>query len=335
MSQSRHLVIGASGFLGSHVVRRLAESGHDVTAFVRSTSSLRGIEDLDVPIRYGDVLDADSLRLAMAGIDVVHHCVVDARPWLRDPSPMTLTNVEGLRTVLDVAHEHHDTHGLRRFVYTSSMGTLPLGHPEDPEAHEHDWLDRCGAYVRTRVEGERLALSYATQHGLPVVALCVANTYGPGDHLPTPHGGLLRDAVRGRLPFYVRGAGGEVVDVRDAAEAFLLAADRGRTGERYAIATEYLTTRDLHDRACDHAGTPRSRFGIPAGVLAAAGLLGEAVRASGREVRLTRDTVRLMHVWGPLSHAKATRDLGWSPRPVEETVRDATDFFTRRHQENS
>ncbi|MEQ6901559.1 NAD-dependent epimerase/dehydratase family protein [Nocardioides sp. YIM 152588] len=326
----RHLVIGASGFLGSHVVRRLAESGEDVRALVRTTSSTRGIDDLDVDLRYGDVHDAESVRAAMEGVDVVHHCVVDARPWLRDPSPMYRTNVEGVRTVLEVARDHD----LRRFVFTSSIATLPIAdRPVSETDTVHNWLDRGGHYVRSRVEAERVALGYARDHGVPVVAMLVANTYGPGDHLPTPHGGFLRAAVRGKAPAYVRGVATEVVDVRDAAQAYLLAADRGAAGERYIVAARWISSRDLLTLGAEHAGVPAPRWGIPRSVISAAGLIGEGVAAArGRDLRLTRTTARLMHVMTPLDHSRAVEELGWRPRPFEETVRDATDFFTSQRR---
>ncbi|MBS4754527.1 NAD-dependent epimerase/dehydratase family protein [Nocardioides sp. zg-ZUI104] len=328
-----HLVIGASGFLGAHVVRRLAAAGHPVRALLRTTSSTRGLEGIEelagpVEVVHGDVHDAASIRAAMAGIDVVHFCVVDARPWLRDPAPLYRTNVDGLRTVLDVAREHD----LHRFVHTSSIGTLPIGeHPVTEDDGPHNWLHRTGHYIASRVAGEELALGYAREHGVPVVALCVANTYGPGDHLPTPHGGFLKAAVRGRSRFFVRGAAAEVVDVRDAAQAFLLAAERGRVGARYIVSAGWMSTEEILRIGAEHVGVPAPRWGIPLPVLSAAGAAGEVVaRVRDQDSRLTRETVRLMHVMTPLDHSRALAELGWRPRPVEETVRDAADFFLVR-----
>ena len=177
------LVIGASGFLGSHVTKQLIADGEsDVRVLIRTTSSTRGIDGLPVDIRYGDIFDTEALRSAMAGCDVVYYCVVDARPWLRDPAPMWRTNVDGLRNVLDVALDAD----LRRFVFTSSIGTI--GRVDGGLADEgtaHNWLDVGGAYIRSRVAAEDMVRSYSADRGLPGVAMCVANTYGPGDFLPT------------------------------------------------------------------------------------------------------------------------------------------------------
>src|SRR6266568_4702236 len=115
MTRSRKLVIGASGFLGSHVTRHLASEGADVRVMVRPTSSTRAIDDLGVERHYGDIHDEAALRRAMSGCDVIYYCVVDARMWLRDPAPLFRTNVEGLRHVLDAAVAA----GPDKFVFTS------------------------------------------------------------------------------------------------------------------------------------------------------------------------------------------------------------------------
>ncbi|MQY20951.1 NAD-dependent epimerase/dehydratase family protein [Nocardia macrotermitis] len=323
---ARHLVIGASGFLGSHVVRALIERGEPVRAMVRRTSSLRALEDLDVEYAYGDIEDPESVRAAMRGCEVVYYCVVDARPWLRDPARLFHTNVTSLRPVLDVALEA----GLRRFVFTSSIATLPIGEGVvDEGSGPHNWERRGGAYVQSRVQAERLVLDYARDRGLPAVAMCVANTYGPGDYLPTPHGGFVAAAVRGKMPLYVRGVGAEVVDIRDAARALILAGERGRVGERYIVSAGFHNSRELHDLAARISGAEPPRYGIPRAMLPVAGLLGEiAARISGKEVRLTRTSMRLMHIMTPLDHSKAERELGWYPRPIRDTIGDAAHFFT-------
>jgi dihydroflavonol-4-reductase len=245
----KKLVIGASGFVGSHVVRRLVADGEDVRVMLRKTSSTKGIDDLAVERRYGDVFDDDALRAAMAGCDVVYYCVVDARVWLRDPAPLFRTNVEGLRHVLDVAVDA----GLSRFVFTSTIGTLAIsdGRPvteEDP----HNW-DDGGPYIEARVAAEDLVLRYARERGLPAVAMCISNTYGPGDWGPTPHGGLLARVAAGQFPLYL-GFSMEVVGIEDAARAMVLAGERGRVGERYIISDRYLSTKEVHRIAAEAVG---------------------------------------------------------------------------------
>lgn len=321
----RQLVIGASGFLGSHVTRQLVTRGENVRVLIRRTSSTRAIDDLDVERRHGDIFDRDALRAAMAGCDVVHYCVVDARAWLRDATPLWRTNVEGLRHVLDVATEAD----LRRFVFTSSIATIGLADrgPATEDVH-HNWLDQGGEYVRTRVAAENLVLRHHLEKGLPAVAMCVSNTYGAGDWLPTPHGGLVAAAVRGRLPFYIDGAAAEVVGVRDAADALILAGERGVPGERYIVSERYLTARQIYETACAAVGVAPPRRGVPIRAMAAAAVAGDLMaRVRGRETRLTPRSIRLMHIMSPMDHSKAVRELGWSPAPATEAIADAARFF--------
>ena len=202
------LVIGANGFLGSHVTRQLVAAGGDVRVMVRSGANTVSIDDLDVTRFVGDIFDLDTVRAAMAGdCDVVYYCVVDTRAWLRDPTPLFRTNVEGLRGVLDVAL----TSGLKKFVFTSSYSTV--GRKKGRIATEVDQIERRGltAYVRSRVQAEDLVLEYAKDRGLPAVAMCVASTYGRGDYGMTPprrpdrRHGVRQDAVCAR--WYLVGGG--------------------------------------------------------------------------------------------------------------------------------
>lgn len=321
----RQLVIGASGFLGSHVTRQLVERGADVRVLLRSTSSTRGIDDLPVERHFGDIFDSDALRSAMADCDVVYYCVVDARPWLLDPTPLWRTNVDGLRNVLEVAADTP----LHKFVFTSSIATIGLrtdGLADEDVAN--NWLDVGGAYVQSRVRAEQLLFDYCRDRGLPGVAMCVANTYGSGDWLPTPHGGLVAAAVRGKLPFYVDGAAAEVVGIDDAARALILAGDRGRVGERYIVSERFMSAREIYETACGAVGVAAPRRGVPIRLLGAAGAVSERIaRVRRRDSRLTALTVRLMHIMTPLDHSKAVAQLGWEPRPATEAIASAAQFF--------
>ena len=325
------LVIGASGFLGSHVARRLVTDGHDdVRVLIRTTSSTRAIDDLPVDIRYGDIFDTEALHEAMRGCDVVYYCVVDARPWLRDPRPLWRTNVDGLRNVLDVAARAD----LSRFVFTSSIGTIgrnPRGLADEDTAH--NWLDVGGDYIRSRVAAENLLMRYCVDAGLPGVAMCVANTYGPGDWLPTPHGGMLAAAVRGALPFYIDGYESEVVGIEDAARALVLAGERGRVGERYIVSERFMATRDIHEIGCAAVGVDPPRRPVPIRLMSAAGYVSSALaHVRRKDTMLTPLNIRLMHIMTPLDHAKAVAELGWQPKPTTEAIEAAAHFFrdTRR-----
>jgi nucleoside-diphosphate-sugar epimerase len=319
----KKLVIGASGFLGSHVTRQLVAAGEDVRVMLRRTSSTKAIEDLDVERSYGDVFDAEALKNAMSGCDVVYYCVVDARMWLRDPTPLFRTNVDGLRRVLDAAVEAD----LRKFVFTSTTGTLAISnHRPVTEADPHNW-DQGGAYIESRVAAENLVLNYARERGLPAVAMCVSTTYGAGDWAPTPHGSIIAAVATGRFPVYFDYSA-EVVGIEDAARAMLAAADHGRNGERYIVSDRYLSVRDINGIAAAAVGRKPPRIRIPLPVLKAAARVNDlAARILNRDLPLAYVGIRMAELMSPLDHSKAERELGWTPRPVEESIREAAQFF--------
>ena len=253
MSTKPKLVIGANGFLGSHVTRQLVAGGADVRTMVRPSANTRSIDDLQVSGFHGDVFDTDTLRQAMDGCDDIYYCVVDTRAWLRDPSPLFRTNVEGLRNVLDVAVKQPD---LRRFVFTSTYATVGRRHGH--VATEEDVIGPRGLtpYVQSRVQAENLVMRYVAEAGLPAVAMCVSTTYGSGDWGRTPHGAFIAGAVFGKLPFVMNGIQLEVVGVDDAARAMILAAEHGRIGERYLISERMIPLKEVVRIAADEAGVP-------------------------------------------------------------------------------
>jgi dihydroflavonol-4-reductase len=323
---TKKLVIGASGFLGSHVTRQLAAAGEHVRVMLRSTSSTKGIDDLPVERCYGDVFDDAALSAAMAGCDVVYYCVVDARMWLRDPAQLFRTNVDGLRHVLDAATEatHKD---LRKFVYTSTTGTLAISAVRPvTEDDPHNW-DEGGAYIQARIAGEDLVMRYVRDKGLPAVALCISTTYGPGDWAPTPHGSVIAQVAAGRFPFYMDYSA-EIVGIEDAARAMVLAAEKGRDGERYIISDRYMSIRQLHEIAARAVGRRPPRIPIPMPALRTAARVNDlAARLLNRDLPLAYAGMRMAELMSPLDHSKAQRELGWTPEPVEDSIRKAAQFF--------
>ena len=320
------LVMGASGFLGSHVTRQLARRGDDVRVLLRRASDTRGIDGLDVERCYGDLFDDDGLRAAMTDVDVLYYCVVDARAWLRDPGTLFSTNVEGLRRVLDMALAT----GIEKFVFTSTVGTLAAGTDRPvTEEDEADWTGG-GPYIESRRAAEALVLEYARTRGLPAVAMCVSTTYGPGDWQPTPHGGALAMVAAGRFPFYF-GYSLEVVGIEDAARAMLLAAGKGRIGERYIISDRFMSSQELHAVAAEAGGVRAPRIGIPLLVLYAGARINDlAARVVNRDLPFATAGLRIVENMGRLDHSKAVRELGWQPEPVRDSIQRAVRFFADR-----
>lgn len=323
------LVIGANGYLGSHVTRQLVADGHPVRAMVRAGANTVGIDDLDVTRVVGDIWDDDALHEAMLGCDVVYYCVVDTRGWLRDPTPLFRTNVEGTRNVLEVACRDDVAAGLRRFVFTSSYATVGRKRGRvATEEHVIDRLDSVTSYVRSRVQAENLVMQYVRDRGLPAVAMCVSTTYGAGDWGRTPHGAIIAGAAFGKMPFVMSGVELEAVGIDDAARALILAAERGRVGERYLISERMISNAEVVSIAAEAAGVPPPTRSIPLALAWAMAVLGSVkARVTGTDEKLSVDSLRLMRAEAPVDCSKAKRELGWQPRPVEESIREAARFW--------
>ena len=320
------LVIGANGFLGSHVTRQLVDRGADVRVMVRPNANTRTIDGLDVQRFHGDLFDTETLTRAMDGCDVVYHCAVDTRAWLRDPAPLFHANVEGLRNVLNVARSVD----LTRFVFTSSYVTIGRRRGRRAtEADKYNWRRSHGPYALSRLQAEELVLRYADEFGLPAVAMCVSTTYGTGDWGGTPHGAFIAGAVFQKLPFNMNGIKLEVVGVDDAARALIQAAERGHNGERYIISEKMLPLNEVVRLAAEEAGVPPPRRSIPLPALYVLGTLGSLkARFSGSAgEQLSLKSVRMMRMESEVDNDKAVRELGWKPEPVEDSIRAAARFW--------
>ncbi|WP_333892000.1 NAD-dependent epimerase/dehydratase family protein [Mycolicibacterium gadium] len=318
------LVIGANGYLGSHVTRQLVEKGDDVRVMVRDGANTIGIDDLDVTRFVGDIWDNQTLSEAMAGVEDVYYCVVDTRGWLRDSAPLFHTNVDGTRNVLEIAKDA----GLHRFVFTSSYVTV--GRKRGRIATEDDVVVERGLtpYVRSRVQAEKLVLQYARDYGLPAVAMCVSTTYGAGDWGMTPHGALIAGTAFGKLPFVMDKIELEAVGIDDAARALLLAAEKGRIGERYLISDKMISNAEVVRIAAEAAGVPAPTKSIPLPMSYAMAALGSAkAKLRGTDEQLSMGSLRLMRAEAPVACDKTKRELGWQPRPVEESIREAARFW--------
>jgi dihydroflavonol-4-reductase len=328
VARQRALVMGASGNVGACVTRHLVSRGADVRVLLRQSSSTRGIDGLDVQRCYGDVFDSADVAAAMSDRDVVYYCVVDTRAELRNPAALFETNVIGLRNVLEVAADAN----LRRFVFLSTIGTIAVGRNGETvdEDTPFNWAAHAGSYIESRRQAESLLFSYVADRGLPAVVANVSNPYGPPDWQPR-QGMLVQLAATGKLPFYVRGVGAEVVGIDDVADALLLVAQRGRVGERYIISERYMTQRELLTVAAKAVGARPPRFGLPmAAVYVFAYLLDAVGSLLHRNFPIGRQTARLMALTSPASHAKATRELGWYPRPTEDFIQRAAETYVQR-----
>ena len=322
-------VTGATGFLGSHVARVLADQGAALRLLVRSTSNLRNLEGLRADTAVGDLRDAASLEKAMSGCDTVFHVAADYRLWVRDPAEMYRSNVEGTRAILEAARKN----AVRRVVYTSSVATVGFtgnGRPPVQPADEDSPVslsDMIGHYKRSKFMAEQVALE-AGRGGMHVVVVNPTTPVGEQDVKPTPTGRIVVDFLKRKFPAYVE-TGLNLVDVRECARGHVAALEKGKPGERYILGGENLTLKQILDKLGEITGLPSPKVKLPYIFAFAAGVIDEAItgRVLGREPRATVDTVRMGRKEMFASSGKAERELGWKIVPVDGALRRAAEWF--------
>lgn len=316
----RVLVTGATGLLGVEIVRELLARGHAVRALVRPASSLAGLEGAAVEIARGDVLDAASIRAALAGQEGLVHAAGIPRIGA-DPARTFAVNVHGVEVVLEEALRA----GVSRAVVTSSAAVL--GGTREPVVADESTPGNAEAlgigYFVSKLRGERAALAVAAR-GLPVAVVRPSYVLGPGD----THGSSAAIVValaRRRIPGWVAG-GASFCDVRDVARGHAEALERGRPGEVYILGGHNLEMAEFMARTCAAAGVPRPPR-IPYPVALGAAALQEAfAKLAGRRPATNRDLVRSAALYTWVSSAKAERELGYAIRPFEEMVVDTLRF---------
>ncbi len=317
---TRALVLGATGFIGGQIARAASRRGWSVRAGRRRTAFTGAIGDLDVEWARADLADPGSLVTAMRGVDVVFHAAAHYTHAARRIESHVAAARAEMRRVLDAARQA----GVRRLIYTSTLTTIgpPLdpGQPADERSPYRPGSAR-DAYHELKWAMEQDALNGAL-HGVPVVVLCPAVVFGPGDvHLSISK--PLLAIARGQVTFSLSGVV-NVIDARDVAEAHVTAAERGRPGERYILGGHNLPIEDLIARAARIAGVAPPRRRIPDVVLSAAGVLSRWLPGDPAAL------LRVRRLLQPLSNAKAVEELELSPRPLEDTLRDALDWLRGR-----
>ncbi len=318
-------VTGATGFVGSHVARALAEQGADLRLLVRPTSPTANIEGLRGDRVVGDLCDLESLKSAMAGCDVVFHVAADYRLWARDPREMYRSNVEGTRNVIQAAQ----LASVRRVVYTSSVSTMGftrnghLAHEDSPV----NLREMIGHYKKSKFQAESLALE-AGRNGAAVIVVNPTTPVGERDIKPTPTGRIIVDFLKRKFPAYVD-TGLNLVDVKECARGHVTAMEKGKPGERYVLGGENLSLKQILDKLAAITGLPSPRVKLPYAIALATGVVDTAIRGVllRREPRVTIDAVRMGRKKMFVSSAKAERELGWQIVPVDSALRRAVEWF--------
>jgi dihydroflavonol-4-reductase len=318
-------VTGATGFLGSHVARVLAEQGAQLRLLVRPSSGLRNIADLNAERVEGDLREPASIEGALAGCDALFHVAADYRLWVQDPEQMYRSNVEGTRGLIEAARRQ----GVRRIVYTSSVATMGFG-SNGALADENSPVslaDMIGHYKRSKFMAEQVAFE-AARSGVDAVVVNPTTPIGERDLKPTPTGRIVVDFLKRKFPAYVD-TGLNLVDATECARGHIQAFEKGRAGERYILGGENLTLKQILDRLGAITGLPSPKVKLPYVFALAAGVVDETVtgRILGREPRATIDAVRMGRKKMFITSAKAERELGWRSVPVDDALRRSVEWF--------
>ena len=319
------LVTGGTGFVGSHVVRRLLARGQEVRCVVRRTSRLDNLQGLPVEFTLADLRDLATLRQAANGCRVVYHCAADYRLWCNDSSEMYASNVEGTRNVMQAAFDE----GIQRVVYTSTVGCLGLNSDGNPANEETpvELGEMIGHYKRSKFLAEREAESWV-RRGLPVVIASPSAPVGDLDIKPTPTGKMIIDFLSGKMFGYVD-TGLNLIDVRDVAEGHVLAAEKGRVGEKYILGNSNLTLKEILDLMSKLTGMPSPTRQFPHWVAEAYARLENfwSGRIARREPSVPLDGVKLSRHKMWFDASKAVRELGLPQSSIENALERAIKWF--------
>jgi dihydroflavonol-4-reductase len=317
------LVTGAAGFLGSHVTRQLVARGETVRVLMRASSSNRAISDLSLEYVTGDLRDAASLDRAMAGVTRVYHVAADYRLWARRSKDIYDSNVGGTKNLLAAAKRAD----VEQLIYTSTVATIAVDRPELPnELTDAKLEEMVGHYKRSKWMAEREVLQ-AAREGLPVIVAMPTTPVGPWDWKPTPTGKIILDFLNGKMPGYVE-TGLNFVGVEECAAGHLLAAEKGKVGERYLLGAENLTLKGLLDLLAQITGLRAPGMKIPHGVALGVAYVDTVFsRLMGKEPQIPVEGVKIARHKMFVDASRAQRELGFQPGPVVEGLERAVRWY--------
>ena len=323
MSEDLTVVTGVAGFVGSAVARVLAASGRRLRGVVRASSDCTNLALFPGELFEADLRDAASVRSAMVGAGELFHVAADYRVWAPDAQEIVRNNLAMTEVVMQAALGA----GVRRVVYTSSVATiLPDDNGPSDETRPARPEQATGAYKRSKVVAERLVERMVAEQGLPAVIVNPSTPIGPRDVKPTPTGRIIVEAAKGGMPAYVD-SGLNLVHVDDVARGHLLAAEKGRIGERYILGGQDVALSEMLGEIARILGRKPPKLELPVAPLFPLAWAAEQwARLSGKEPFLTLDSLRMARHKMYYTSAKAERELGYAARPYAEALRDALDW---------
>lgn len=318
------LVTGATGFVGSHIVRKLLNLGHRVRILRRKTSSTKMLKGLATETAIGDVTDRNSVFEAVQGCEGVFHVAGNVSFWTPNNEIQKKINIDGTRHVVEACLASK----VKRLVHTSSIAALgfaPEGRLGD-EALKYNWWPYRLNYCDTKFLGEE-EVRQGIKKGLDAVIVNPSVIFGPGD-LNLNGGALVFQMARRKVPGYLRKGGCCVCDVEDVAEGHLQAFIKGRTGERYILGGDNYRWKDLMTLIAQVVGVPPPRIPLPASIQWATGYAMNWIsRVTKKEPVMTPELVRISNIECYFSSEKAVRELGYTITPFRETIKKTYEWY--------
>ncbi len=321
----RVLLTGATGFVGGAVLRALVRAGRDVRVLVRPEADRSNLRDISVEVYHGDVRDRDTVIRATAGCQQVYHVAALYKLWVRRKAEIYTCNVTGTENILAAAREQN----VEKVIYTSSVAALGIPRDGTPGTETTPVLlsDMIGHYKRSKFLAEQVVLRYA-QEGLPVVIVNPSTPVGAADLKPTPTGKMIVDFLNGKMRGFVD-TGLNLIDVEDVAAGHLLAAEKGRVGEKYILGNANLTLQQILIILSELTNFPVPRFRVPHALALSVAYTDAALARlwPWREPFVPPVGVKLSKKKMFFEATKAVRDLGLPQTPAREALRKAVVWF--------
>ncbi|MGV7221090.1 MAG: hopanoid-associated sugar epimerase [Nitrospinales bacterium] len=327
------LVTGATGFLGSALVRELLNDGRDIRIIARSNADLRNVADLDLEIVNADLLDESSLRSAIKGCDTIYHAAAYYSFWDKNKRLIFDINVGGTRSLLQAALDHE----VEKVVYTSTVGCLGLNQDCTPanEDTPHDPATLCNDYKLSKFQAEQTAKEFY-EKGLPIVIVNPSTPIGPRDIKPTPTGKIILDFLNRKTPAYVD-TGLNLIDVRDCARGHILAEEKGRIGERYILGNKNFSLKEIFQALEKITGLKAPTVKMPYWVAYAAGWSCEIASnyITRKPPAVPLGGVKMAKYFMYFDPAKAIRELGLPQNSIENALQEAVNWFRKNNMVKS
>jgi len=324
----RAFVTGGTGFVGSHVVRKLRKRGIDVKCLVRPSSIRKNLENLGVEYVEGDLRNPEVFLRELESCDTLFHVAADYRLWAKTSQEIMDANVEGTRCILEAAQKT----GIDKIVYTSSVAAVGRsGEGVGDETMDPSPKELIGPYKASKHQAELVARDYGRK-GLPIVIVNPSTPVGSHDIKPTPTGKTFLDFLNGKMPAYVD-TGLNLVDVEDVAEGHILAAqkgqvNRGNTSERYILGNRNMTLKEILDQLSRLTGIPSPRWKIPYSVAWTAGYFSTTwANITGRPPSIPLDGVKMSRKKMFYKTSKAIKELSLPQTPIETALEKAVRWF--------